>query len=160
MLTVEEEKSLHQFGKEHGLTEEQIAAYIEAELKDSGARRLAAESKPAPEARREPRPRRQKSVDPKEDFMRMLRLSGLDSDGMADETRDAFVNMAENLGLEADEAEDLVDLYLDEADKMSDPAALPPPRAVAASPAAKEGPIEVVPATMPSATDVETERSR
>ena len=58
----------------------------------------------------------------------MLRLSGLDSDGMADETRDAFVNMAENLGIEADEAEDLVDLYLEEADKMSDPGALPPPR--------------------------------
>ena len=51
----------------------------------------------------------------------MLRLSGLDSDGMSDETRDAFVNMAENLGIEIDEAEDLIDLYLDEADKLSDP---------------------------------------
>ncbi len=59
----------------------------------------------------------------------MLRLTGLDSDGMADDTRDAFVNMAENLGIELDEAEDLVDLYLDEADKMSDPGALPPARA-------------------------------
>jgi hypothetical protein len=37
-LTAEEEKSLHRFGAEHGLSEEQIVAYIEAELKDSGAK--------------------------------------------------------------------------------------------------------------------------
>jgi formylglycine-generating enzyme required for sulfatase activity len=60
--------------------------------------------------------------------MRMLRLSGLDTDGMADDTRDAFVNMAENLGIDAGEAEDLVDLYLEEADKMLDPGAPQPPR--------------------------------
>jgi formylglycine-generating enzyme required for sulfatase activity len=127
VLTAEEEKSLLRFGGEHGLTEEQIATYIEAELKDSGAQRVLAASAPA-EAPRESRPRRQKSLDPTEDFMRMLRLSGLDTDGMADDTRDAFVNMAENLGIDAEEAEDLVDLYLEEADKMSDPEVLPPPR--------------------------------
>lgn len=130
VLTAEEEKSLHRFGAEHGLNDEQIVNYIEAELKDSGARRVATTPVAAPIATpREPRPRRQKSVDPKEDFMRMLRLSGLDSLGMADETRDAFVNMAENLGIEADEAEELVDQYLDEADKLADPEVLPPPRA-------------------------------
>jgi formylglycine-generating enzyme required for sulfatase activity len=43
----------------------------------------------------------------------MLRLSGLDDAAMTDDQRDAFINMAENLGLEADEAEDLVDLYLE-----------------------------------------------
>jgi formylglycine-generating enzyme required for sulfatase activity len=43
---------------------------------------------------------------------------------MADETRDAFVNMAENLGIEADEAEDLVDLYLEGADEASEPNAV------------------------------------
>jgi formylglycine-generating enzyme required for sulfatase activity len=126
-LTAEEEKSLHRFGGEHGLSEEQIASYIEAELKDSGAQRMAAT--PAPVAApRESRPRRQKSLDPKEDFMRMLRLSGLDTEGMADETRDAFVNMAENLGIDAADAEDLVDLYLEEADKGPEPEVLPPPR--------------------------------
>ena len=132
VLTADEEKSLHRFGAEHGLKEEQIAEYIEAELKDSGARRVAVAATaeaPAPEARvREPRPRRAKSLDPKEDFLRMLRLSGLDSDGMADETRDAFVNMAENLGIEADEAEDVIDLYLEEADKVEEPAAAPTPK--------------------------------
>src|SRR5438105_9989527 len=44
-LTVEEEKGLNQFGSEHGLTAEQIASYIEAELKDGGAKRVAAETK-------------------------------------------------------------------------------------------------------------------
>ena len=38
--------------------------------------------------------------------MRMLRLSGLDSDEMTDDQRDAFVNMAENLGIDPGEAED------------------------------------------------------
>jgi formylglycine-generating enzyme required for sulfatase activity len=119
VLTAEEEKSLHRFGAEHGLSAEQIVEYIEVELKDSGSTRVVSTPAPAPVAAvpREPKPRRQKSVDPKADFMRMLRLSGLESDGMTDETRDAFVNMAENLGIEADEAEELVDLYLEEADE-------------------------------------------
>src|SRR3954471_23307090 len=104
VLTAEEEKSLHRFGGEHGLTGEQIENYIEAELKDSGAHRVAAAT-PVEEPRVS-KPRRQKSLDPKQDFMRMLRLSGLDSDGMAEETRDAFVNMAENLGLDAADAEE------------------------------------------------------
>jgi formylglycine-generating enzyme required for sulfatase activity len=128
-LTSEEEKSLHRFGGEHGLSPDQITSYIEAELKDSGAQRVvAAAVQPVP-ASRETRPRRQKSLDPREDFMRMLRLSSLDTDGMADDTRDAFVNMAENLGIDAQDAEEMIDLYLEEADKMADPEALPPPRA-------------------------------
>src|SRR3954468_2373055 len=70
-LTAEEEKSLHRFGSEHGLTEEQIASYIEAELKDSGAQRLALNiptaAKPAVASTpREARARRQKSLDPRE----------------------------------------------------------------------------------------------
>jgi formylglycine-generating enzyme required for sulfatase activity len=158
VLTAEEEKSLRRFGTEHGLTEEQIVAYVDAELKDSGAQRAAAKVEPGPEpphangTRREARARGQASLDPKEDFLRMLRLSGLDSDGMADETRDAFVNMAENLGIEIDQAEDLVDLYLEEADKMSDPFALqPPPRVAAAEPLAKPAPDSgvVAPAAVP-----------
>ena len=120
VLTPEEEKSLHQFGAEHGLSSEQIVAYIDAELKDSGAQRVAAVRAVPKAAPAVAKPRRQKSLDPREDFLRMLRLSGLGSDEMADETRDAFINMAENLGIDASDAEDLVDLYLEEADKMSD----------------------------------------
>jgi formylglycine-generating enzyme required for sulfatase activity len=166
VLTAEEEKSLHRFGAEHRLTEEQITGYIEAELKDSGARRATPNAAPppvpsvSPEAKAEARARRQKSMDPKEDFLRMLRLSGLDSDGMADETRDAFVNMAENLGIEADEAEDLVDLYLEEADKMSDPELLPPPRVAVVHPASKAATtVEVISASASPPRDVEAERA-
>ncbi len=47
----------------------------------------------------------------------MLGLSGLDSDSMTDDQRDAFINMAENLGIDPGEAEDVVDDYLEDADK-------------------------------------------
>src|SRR5690349_1208957 len=45
LLTPEAEKSLFQFGIEHGLSRERIGEYIEAELRDSGARRA---TPPAP----------------------------------------------------------------------------------------------------------------
>lgn len=163
VLTAEEEKSLHRFGTEHGLSGEQIVAYIDAELKDSGAQRVVnnGASAPAiPQAPREAKPRRQKSLDPKEDFLRMLRLSGLDSDGMADDTRDAFVNMAENLGIEPDEAEALVDLYLEEADKMSDEATLPPPRVTVVHPPAKPVQTPGVPVVVPDVPSAEPDHVR
>jgi formylglycine-generating enzyme required for sulfatase activity len=124
ILTAAEEKHLLQFGSERGLTKDQMLSCIEAELGESGAKR---EAPPAP-AHPSPatRSRRRGSLNPKDDFLRMLRLSGLDSDAMTDDQRDAFVNMAENLGIELDEAEDLVDLYLDEADKLSNPEAAAP----------------------------------
>ena len=139
-LTAEEEKNLMRFGRQHGLGDEQMRGYIDAELQDSGARRTPSSSaalEPPPPPR-PPRPRRQ-NLDPKDEFLRMLRLTSLDSEGMSDDTRDAFINMAENLGLDAGDAEDLVDLYLAEADAMTNgtaPPARPPalPRvAVAAS---------------------------
>src|SRR5947208_16268628 len=37
VLTAEEEKNLHRFGAEHGLTGEQSVEYLEAERKDRGA---------------------------------------------------------------------------------------------------------------------------
>jgi formylglycine-generating enzyme required for sulfatase activity len=125
ILTAVEEKHLLQFGSERGLTKEQMLSGIEAELGERGAKR---EPPPAP-AHPSPatRSRRRGSLNPKDDFLRMLRLSALDSDAMTDDQRDAFVNMAENLGIELDEAEDLVDLYLDEADKLSNPEATAAP---------------------------------
>ena len=39
----------------------------------------------------------------------MLKLSGLDEESMTDERRDTFIDMAENLGLDPGEAEDMVD---------------------------------------------------
>ena len=43
----------------------------------------------------------------------MLRLSGLDQDSMSDDRRDTFIDMAENLGLNGGDAEDMVDEYLE-----------------------------------------------
>jgi formylglycine-generating enzyme required for sulfatase activity len=138
-LTSDEEKNLMRFGREHGLAPEQMRGYIDAELKDSGAHRLAPADAVAPAAApapRAPRPRRQ-TLDPKEEFLRMLRLTGLDSEGMSDDTRDAFINMAENIGLDPGDAEDLVDDYLAEADALTNGAPLPPPRAAVPAPALK-----------------------
>ncbi len=131
VLTPETEKNLFQFGSEHGLNKEQILFCIEAELKDSGAKR--AEPARPPAGRRA---QRRNSLNPKEDFLRMLRLSGLDSISMTDDQRDAFVNMAENLGMDIDEAEEVIDCYLDDMDEDSSPA--PPP---AAAPARKHEPV-------------------
>ncbi|MGI9088719.1 MAG: SUMF1/EgtB/PvdO family nonheme iron enzyme [Chthoniobacterales bacterium] len=124
VLRVEEEKNLLRFAHEHQLSDEQMRGYIDAELRESGAQRAAPVVAPtnghSHPAAPSPRARRQKLA-PKEEFLRMLRLTALDSDGMSDDTRDAFINMAENMGIDLGEAEDLVDLYLDEADKMADP---------------------------------------
>jgi formylglycine-generating enzyme required for sulfatase activity len=70
----------------------------------------------------------------------MLRLSGLDGNSMTDDQRDAFVNMAENLGIDPGEAEDMIDDFLDETDQAtnSQPAAPAPatPRVEVVQPAA------------------------
>jgi formylglycine-generating enzyme required for sulfatase activity len=149
ILTGAQEKNLLQFGGEHGLTREQMLASVEAELRDSGARREAQPETPRPPS--PPRSRRRGSLNPKEDFLRMLRLSGLDSDAMTDDQRDAFINMAENLGIDVDEAEDLVDQYLAEADKLSDPEAAPPQPRIQAVQSAEPSPVEEV--AVPSGTE-------
>ncbi|PYL63784.1 MAG: hypothetical protein DMF25_09390 [Verrucomicrobia bacterium] len=116
-LTAEEEKNLMRFGAEHGLTKPQMLSQIEAELEDSGAKRP--EPVPSFSAAAPVPSQSSQSSNPQEEFLRMLRLSALDSFGMTDDQRDAFINMAESLGIEPGEAEDLVDLYLEEADAIS-----------------------------------------
>ena len=105
-----EEEALLEFGRNQGLTNDRMLEVIEAELLSSGAVRVAESLSGQAEGA---------ALDPNEDFMRMLRLSGLDSDGMTDDQRDAFVNMAENLGIEPGDAEDLVDLYLEEIERQA-----------------------------------------
>jgi formylglycine-generating enzyme required for sulfatase activity len=168
LLTKEEEKNLRNFGLEHGLTHDEMGVYIEAELKDSGARRGEAHALPTAAHSSPTANRKAKSLNPKDDFMRMLRLSSLDSEGMADETRDAFINMAENLGIEADEAEDLVDEYLEEADRESNGASAPAtPRAqVATTPTARpatpavDAPVAPAVKVAPSVQTSDAERAR
>ncbi len=124
VLTNEEEKNLLRFGAEHGVAAEEIASLIEAELKERGVKRVEPTPPPAPRSQSQ----NGHAANPQEEFLRLLRLSGLDSATMTDDQRDAFINMAESLGIEPGEAEDLVDLYLEEADEKSfGPAAAAPP---------------------------------
>ena len=154
ILSAEEEKRLQSFGAAQGLLPEEINSQIEAELKDTGAKRAAVEAQPAPA--RVTRSRRHQSLDPKEDFLRFLRLSGLDADAMTDDQRDAFINVAENLGIDAGEAEGIVDLYLEDAEKLANPDASAP-EAPAFPPVARNGngaataaPAVAVPAAAPA----------
>ncbi len=162
VLTADGEKNLIRFGLAQGLNEAQILAYLAAELRESGAQRAPAKTEVAPvRAPQAERRRRQRSVDPREDFLRMLRLSNLDSDAMGDETRDAFVNMAENLGIEPDAAEDLIDIYLEEADRVNNPEIqTEPPRAKAIPSISAPAATETTPAPIAPAGPQEEERTR
>ncbi|MFN2475361.1 MAG: formylglycine-generating enzyme family protein [Chthoniobacterales bacterium] len=140
LLTPEAEKNLLRFGREHHLSKEQMSAYITAELHDSGARRARAPglapAAPSGAERRAAAAAQRAARNPKDEFLRMLRLTGLDTGGMSDDTRDAMINMAENLGIDPGEAEDMVDDYLEEADNAANASSeAEPPRARPATPA-------------------------
>ena len=118
ILTPDEEKSLLHFGAERGLTEAEMNSIIEEGLQEHGAKRQEIAPPPSAATIME-MPATISPKNPQEEFLRMLRLSNLDSFGMSDDQRDTFIDMAENLGLDPGEAEDLVDLYLEEADEKS-----------------------------------------
>ncbi|MEO8044830.1 MAG: SUMF1/EgtB/PvdO family nonheme iron enzyme [Spartobacteria bacterium] len=159
-LSPNEEETLLELGRQHGLTEERMSGLIEAGLQRCGGVRV---TPPSPqEVSAAAVERSPVKLDPSEDFMRMLRLSGLDSDEMTDDQRDAFVNMAENLGIDPGDAEDLVDSYLEEIEMK----AAPPPAKQVAVVAAKVPVAATNGVTAPSASktpapmDVATERAR
>lgn len=144
VLNIEEENHLFRLGRAKGLSAEDMRAAIEEGLTRTGAKRQAdippppapepAPAAPAPAAETAAaapsgrRLRRERGpADPAAEFLRMLRLSGLDEDAMTDDQRDAFINMAENLGLDPGDAEDIVDEYLDEMEEKGGNA--PPPSA-------------------------------
>ncbi|HST29729.1 MAG TPA: SUMF1/EgtB/PvdO family nonheme iron enzyme [Chthoniobacterales bacterium] len=124
VLTAEEEKNLIQFGTERALTELEITTLIEDALQQKNAKRAVP---PSPSEHLSELPVKSSSGNPQEEFLRMLRLSNLDSMSMSDDQRDTFIDMAENLGLEPGEAEDLVDLFLEEADEKALADLSPPP---------------------------------
>lgn len=135
VLSEEDEANLTRVGQASGLEVEEIAAAIEAELLERGAKRkrdLEPESSDsASEASVSIR-----SSDPEEEFRRLLRLSGLgDEEEMTDDQRDALCNMGENLGLTGGQAEDLIDEYLEEVSLNGIATATPPKKPTAARPA-------------------------
>jgi formylglycine-generating enzyme required for sulfatase activity len=161
VLTTEEETNLHKLGRALSLNVTDIETAIANGLKEAGALREAdlppppppppppPAAAPAPVVPANgngdpPRTRRVRAGNsPAEEFRRMLRLSGLDEDSMSDDRRDTFIDMAENLGLNGGDAEDMVDEYLEAIADGTASVNLPPsaeqpavtPR-VAAAPAA------------------------
>jgi formylglycine-generating enzyme required for sulfatase activity len=153
-LKREDEANLHHIGGASGLEPEEMQLMIESELTRRGAKRYVApapvepapaifhggnsDSSYAPNANATAPPRLNPgapSGDPKSEFMRLIRLSGLNEDDMTDDQRDALCNMGENLGLTGGQAEDVIDEYLEEVSGVPKPAA---PRPKAAGPAVKK----------------------
>src|SRR5205814_381214 len=64
---------------------------------------------------------------------------------MTDDQRDAFINMAESLGIDPGEAEDLVDLYLDDADAAGQSTSTPEVIHVAPTAAPEPGKVQINP---------------
>lgn len=139
-LAQDAEQRLHEAGGAIGLSQEQIAASIEAELVRVGGQREEAAAAAAPAAPSAKGAHRMDaaSSDPSEEFRRMLRFSKLCLDGeeMTDDQRDALCNMGESLGLTGGQAEDLIDEYLEQVSAMPATVAIAPPVRVAPQPLA------------------------
>jgi formylglycine-generating enzyme required for sulfatase activity len=128
VLSEQAERNLLYFGANSGLANDEMLTLIESELKEKGLQRG---KKYEGDTSGGSSVNGSRPDGPREEFLRVLRLSGLDSESMTDDQRDALVNMAENLGLDPGDGEDLVDLYLEEADEKA-LAAIGKPPAVAA----------------------------
>ncbi|MEY2555597.1 MAG: hypothetical protein QOF93_741 [Verrucomicrobiota bacterium] len=158
VLTDDEEKNLLRFGTERALTEPEMNSMIEEALQESGAQRQTA---PPPVANITEAPAKNAaSANPQDEFLHLLRLSNLDSMSMSDDQRDTFIDMAENLGLQPGEAEDLVDLYLEESDEkgFADEGTQAP--RIEAKPVSTPVPVEEKPSPEKIERTADLERSR
>ena len=123
-LELNEEENLYTVGANLGLAQEEMRRIVEEQLAASSIQRSL------------PKPKQQHkeaalpatpvgspstaSIDPRIEFLRMLRLSDLEE--ISDDQRDAFCNMGEALGLSGGDAEDVIDEYLEEKMKEGAPA--------------------------------------
>jgi formylglycine-generating enzyme required for sulfatase activity len=116
VLTKEDEGNLIRMACASGLPDDVIASFIDEELAKSNAVRKLPEPEPSPRETQAAAPPGASLTDgdASDQFRRILRISGLDDDGMTDDQRDAFCNIGENLGLTGGQAEDLIDEYLEE----------------------------------------------
>lgn len=157
VLTEEEEKSLFHFGAAQGLTDEQIRLLIEAEVTDGAIKRVEKAPPPPERARSQSRGETEAASNPQDEFLRMLRLSGLDSMSMSDDQREAFLNMAENLGIGGGEAEDLIDIYLEDMEEEEPVTPAAPP---ARNGAARVAPVAEVPKRTGSEVEINVTAER
>ena len=120
-LAADDEESLYQLGEGLGLNREEMRALIDDELDHWGIKRVVRRHGTPPDAipssesaKAFPGSSGPASPAPtaREDFLRMLRLSGIDE--LTDDQRDAFCNMGEALGMSGGDAEDIIDEYLEE----------------------------------------------
>src|SRR5438067_710282 len=147
-LTKEDEDNLYHLGATAGLGIEEMKLMVEEELKKRGAKRQVKIAAPVPVPVDSASPFAPianptaptklapgaPSADPKIEFARLLRLTGLGEDDMTDDQRDALCNMGENLGLTGGQAEDVIDEYLEEVSGLPLAPAVSPARTVAAKP--------------------------
>jgi formylglycine-generating enzyme required for sulfatase activity len=164
VLKREDETNLYHLGSAAGLDMEEMRLMVESELARRGAKRVAIPqpAAPAPAARsasganfhmpedansfipneNATAPPRinpgSPSNDPRQEFVRLIRLSGLNEDDMTDDQRDALCNMGENLGLTGGDAEDIIDEYLEQVNKL--PAVNGSPALVAPNRTARHAP--------------------
>ncbi len=165
-LAEDDEDSLYILGENLGLRRAEMKRLIDEELDKWGMRRVPKPLPPptAPVSAAVPVPGSPgaksglpaAASNPREEFLRMLRLSGIDE--LTDDQRDAFCNMGEALGMSGGDAEDIIDEYLEEriaggigsrvgAAVPSGPSFTPPPslKPQAAAPAPSFKPAEKSP---------------
>jgi formylglycine-generating enzyme required for sulfatase activity len=162
VLKRDDENNLYQVGTAAGLLMEEMRLMVESELSSRGAKRYVAPvivapspqeyaSRPganfSPNAGASAPPRLTPgapSSDPKIEFARLIRLSGLPGDDITDDQRDALCNMGENLGLTGGEAEDLIDQYIEEVSELATGRSVTASRHAAAPPPVKKAPTRVL----------------
>ena len=161
VLSIEEERNLLRFGNDRALSQIEMNSMIEEALQEKGAKRKEIAAPPSAAITVETSATT-KPMNSQDEFLRMLRLSKLDSFSMSDDQRDTFIDMAENLGLDPGEAEDLCDLYLEEADEKSIAASSAPAPAgtVESKSAAAPSPVEEKLVASKIDSNPELERSR
>ncbi|HEX8678573.1 MAG TPA: formylglycine-generating enzyme family protein [Chthoniobacterales bacterium] len=99
VLTAEGEANLIEFGESSGIPYDEISACIEEQLRGTKAKRCTLSASLTGEAEKE--------------FIRLLRLGGLNLGNATESVREIVNNVAENLGIDFERATDLLDDYLD-----------------------------------------------
>ncbi len=121
ILSKDAEAQLNRLGLEQGLSENEIREIVDAELERTGAQRQSEQPAETSSATAGTQGTAAEAAattrDPEQEFLRLLDLAGLEDGEMTDDQRDAFVNMAENLGIDPGRAEDMIDDWIDEQEQ-------------------------------------------